>query len=108
LTVSKFFSPSGAAISARGITPHVLVPEDLSPAPLSLTLLRPALEEKSEPTKLITKNGSSGSAIPTPAWSASRPNFDPALSNPNPTGNADKTLNKGLEIARDMAAKSAR
>jgi len=108
LTVSKFFSPSGAAISARGITPHVLVPEDLSPAPLSLTLLRPALEEKSEPTKLITKNGSSGSAIPTPAWSASRPNFDPALSNPNPTGNADKTLNKGLEIARDMATKSAR
>jgi carboxyl-terminal processing protease len=108
LTVSKFFSPSGAAISARGITPHVLVPEDLNPAPLSLTLLRPALEEKSEPTKLITKNGSSGSAIPAPAWSASRPNFDPALSNPNPTGNADKTLSKGLEIARDMAAKSAR
>jgi carboxyl-terminal processing protease len=43
LTVSKFFSPKGTPISARGVQPHVIVEEnDTPPQSLDLTALKPA------------------------------------------------------------------
>lgn len=108
LTVSKFYSPSGAAISARGITPHVIVPEDPAPAPISLLSLKPATETPAEPTKLVASTQGNTAAVPPPAsLTARRPNFDPALANPNPTGPNDRTLAKGIELAKDLANKAA-
>ncbi len=47
LTVSKFFSPKGTPISARGVDPHVVVeqPEAIPPS-LDLTSLKPASEKR--------------------------------------------------------------
>lgn len=47
LTVSKFFSPKGTPISARGVQPHVQVdPDDLASNPNSITALKPAIDYK--------------------------------------------------------------
>jgi carboxyl-terminal processing protease len=72
LTVSKFYSPSGTAISARGIVPHVLVPEDSTAAPQNLTSLRPS----GEGTKLVAQV--------------------------QPSSSRDAILDKGLQVAREM------
>jgi hypothetical protein len=105
--VSKFFSPKGAPISARGITPHVVVPEEPAAAPQSLTLLRPAIDSANataEPQRLHPNAGEIPPAAPS--LSARRAPYDPALANPHPVGNADRTLAKGLEIAREMTAQT--
>lgn len=107
LTVSKFYSPKGAPISARGITPHVVVPEEPAPAPQSLTLLRPAIDPASasaEPQRISPNAGEIPPAAPS--LSARRTPYDPALANPHPVGNADRTLAKGLEIAREMTTQT--
>lgn len=46
LTVSKFFSPKGTAISMRGIEPHVTVTETPTSAdsPVAISALKPALD----------------------------------------------------------------
>lgn len=72
LTVSKFYSPSGTAISARGIVPHVLVPEDSTAAPQNLTSLRPS----GDGTKLVAQV--------------------------QPSSSRDAILDKGLQVAREM------
>jgi carboxyl-terminal processing protease len=47
LTVSKFFSPKGTPISARGVDPHVIVEQpEPTPATLDLTSLKPASEKR--------------------------------------------------------------
>lgn len=51
LTVSKFFSPKGTPISARGVQPHIVVEEPESTGALELTALKPA----SNGTRLISK-----------------------------------------------------
>jgi carboxyl-terminal processing protease len=76
LTVSKFYSPNGTAISARGIQPHVVVPEEDLPAAQSLIALRPDLEASSR-------------GVP-PSAGAAKP---------------DRTLEKGLQLARELEAR---
>lgn len=46
LTVSKFFSPKGTAISMRGIEPHVTVTETptVADSPVAITALKPSLD----------------------------------------------------------------
>ena len=45
LTVSKFFSPKGTPISARGVQPHVVVEENDSNERLEIAALKPALAD---------------------------------------------------------------
>ena len=42
LTVSKFFSPKGTPISARGVQPHIVVEENDPNERLDITALKPA------------------------------------------------------------------
>jgi carboxyl-terminal processing protease len=42
LTVSKFFSPKGTPISARGVQPHVVVDEEESNEKIEFTALKPS------------------------------------------------------------------
>ena len=42
LTVSKFFSPKGTPISARGVQPHVVVDEEESNEKIEITALKPS------------------------------------------------------------------
>lgn len=99
LTVSKFYSPNGTAISARGIVPHVLVPDESSPAPQSLVALRPEVEG----TKLVAQTPpsatNSGDAI---AHTAQRPQLDSESNAQDDPSRRDMTLEKGLQIAREM------
>lgn len=143
LTVSKFYSPSGAAISAKGITPHVIIPEETASAPQSLTSLRPPMNRalpngnartadgngtidgsgssRLQGQKLvatlapdgIAPEGLASDAIdanrvgnPTGiALTAQRPGYDSSETGAAPKQPADRTLEKGLELARDLAAR---
>ena len=81
LTVSKFYSPSGTAISQRGITPHVIVEETTQSGTGSLVALKPE--------------------VPGNELTAQRPSFSspaPATKSAN-----DQTLDKGLEIAKQIS-----
>lgn len=98
LTVSRFYSPSGTAISQRGITPHVVVPEDPPASPSTLVALKPPVESGlsgSESTSSGTETGTN--------LTAQRPVLQPAA-DPSPPGKPDRVLDKGLEIARQIAS----
>lgn len=98
LTVSRFYSPSGTAISQRGITPHIVVPEDPPASPSTLVALKPPVESGlsgSESTSSGTETGTN--------LTAQRPVLQPAA-DPSPPGKPDRVLDKGLEIARQIAS----
>ena len=98
LTVSRFYSPSWTAISQRGITPHVVVPEDPPASPSTLVALKPPVESGlsgSESTSSGTETGTN--------LTAQRPVLQPAA-DPSPPGKPDRVLDKGLEIARQIAS----
>lgn len=102
LTVSRFYSPSGTAISQRGITPHVMVPEDPPASPSTLVALKPPVESGlsgSESTSSGTETGTN--------LTAQRPVLQSAA-DPSPPGKPDRVLDKGLEIARQIASGAGR
>ena len=136
LTVSKFYSPSGAAISSKGITPHVIIPEEVTNAPQSLTSLRPPMNRalpngnanttdgggtmdgsgsfRSQGQKLVTAIAPDGldgidanraGSQTGIALTAQRPGYDSNNTGAAPKQPADRTLEKGLELARDLAAR---
>lgn len=86
LTVSKFYSPSGMAISAKGIVPHILVPEEATASAQNLVSLRPAIDG----SKLV----------------AQRPNIDAPNAMSTPSATRDATLEKGIQVAREMLQQS--
>jgi carboxyl-terminal processing protease len=104
LTVSKFYSPSGTAISARGIIPHIFVQEESTSAPQSLTSLRPGVDG----TKLIAKVQSpTESSDDFGSLTVNRPDLDTAnddsgQSDLGQSPSRDATLEKGLQVAREM------
>ena len=100
LTVSRFYSPSGTAISQRGITPHVMVPEEPDATPRTLVALKP-------PVELIPSEGIAGSTETGANLTAQRPVLQPA-SEPAAAGKPDRVLEKGLEIAGQIGAGRAR
>ena len=100
LTVSRFYSPSGTAISQRGITPHVMVPEEPDTTPTTLVALKPPVES-------VPSQGTSGSTETGANLTAQRPVLQPA-SEPAAAGKPDRVLEKGLEIAGQIAAGRAR
>lgn len=81
LTVSKFYSPSGTPISQRGITPHVIVEEAPQSSTGSLVALKPE--------------------VPGNELTAQRPSFSSPA--PTPKTAIDQTLDKGLEIAKQIS-----
>jgi C-terminal processing protease CtpA/Prc len=105
LTVSKFYSPSGTAISQRGITPHVVVSDqDVGDGqvvaggagePKTLVALKPEASSIDLPT----------SELPGRELTARRPNFSSTGEVQKPSS-GDQTLEKGLEIARGMVRDS--
>ena len=105
LTVSKFYSPSGTAISQRGITPHVVVSDqDVGDGqvvaggagePKTLVALKPEASSIDLPT----------SELPGRELTAQRPNFSSTGEVQKPSI-GDQTLEKGLEIARGMVRDS--
>jgi hypothetical protein len=112
LTVSRFYSPSGTAISQRGITPHVLVPEDPPEIPTTLVALKPPLEASGQGSSSPQEPSPVGGPMPLGAengvnLTAQRPVLQPA-SEPGPQGKPDRVLDKGLEIARQIATRPAR
>jgi carboxyl-terminal processing protease len=100
LTVSRFYSPSGTAISQRGITPHVMVPEEPDATPTTLVALKPPVES-------IPSEGIAGSTETGANLTAQRPVLQPA-SEPATAGKPDRVLEKGLEIAGQIGAGRAR
>lgn len=100
LTVSRFYSPSGTAISQRGITPHVMVPEEPDTTPTTLVALKPPVES-------VPSQGSPGSTETGANLTAQRPVLQPA-SEPAAAGKPDRVLEKGLEIAGQIGAGRAR
>ena len=100
LTVSRFYSPSGTAISQRGITPHVMVPEEPVATPTTLVALKPPVES-------IPSEGIAGSTETGANLTAQRPVLQPA-SEPAAAGKPDRVLEKGLEIAGQIGAGRAR
>ncbi|MCE2752377.1 MAG: S41 family peptidase [Pirellula sp.] len=100
LTVSRFYSPSGTAISQRGITPHVMVPEETDATPTTLVALKPPVE--SLPSEGIVGGTETGGNL-----TAQRPVLQPA-SEPAVAGKPDRVLEKGLEIAGQIGAGRAR
>jgi carboxyl-terminal processing protease len=100
LTVSRFYSPSGTAISQRGITPHVMVPEEPDATPTTLVALKPPVES-------IPSEGIAGSTETGANLTAQRPVLQPA-SEPAAAGKPDRVLEKGLEIAGQIGAGRAR
>lgn len=100
LTVSRFYSPSGTAISQRGITPHVMVPEEPDAPPTTLVALKPPVES-------VPSEGIAGSTETGANLTAQRPVLQPA-SEPAAAGKPDRVLEKGLEIAGQIAAGRAR
>jgi carboxyl-terminal processing protease len=100
LTVSRFYSPSGTAISQRGITPHVMVPEEPDATPTTLVALKPPVES-------VPSEGIAGSTETGANLTAQRPVLQPA-SEPATAGKPDRVLEKGLEIAGQIGAGRAR
>ena len=108
LTVSKFYSPSGIAISARGIIPHIFVPEELPSSSSSLTALRPNLEG-SKFVATVQPMQESGATLES--LTASKPisgeaDFDGVASESDLGVSRDATLEKGLQVAREMLQQS--
>lgn len=97
LTVSRFYSPSGTAISQRGITPHVLVPEDPPASPSTLVALKPPVESGLSGSELTSSGTETGTNL-----TAQRPVLQNAA-DPSTPGKPDRVLDKGLEIARQIA-----
>ena len=100
LTVSRFYSPSGTAISQRGITPHVTVPENPPDTPSTLVALKP-------PTEAIASEAPPSGTETGTKLTAQRPVLQPA-SDPSSQGKPDRVLDKGLEIARQIASGRSR
>ena len=100
LTVSRFYSPSGTAISQRGITPHVMVPEEPDATPTTLVALKPPVES-------VPSEGIAGSTETGANLTAQRPVLQPA-SEPAAAGKPDRVLEKGLGIAGQIGAGRAR
>ncbi|MFN5395336.1 MAG: S41 family peptidase [Planctomycetota bacterium] len=112
LTVSRFYSPSGTAISQRGITPHVLVPEDPPASPSTLVALKPpvggsAAQGNSTLGDSTLGDSTLGGNETGTNLTAQRPVLQPAI-DPAQQGKADRVLDKGLEIARQIATGSGR
>jgi carboxyl-terminal processing protease len=112
LTVSRFYSPSGTAISQRGITPHVLVPEDPPASPSTLVALKPpvggsAAQGNSTLGDSALADSTLGGNETGTNLTAQRPVLQPAI-DPAQQGKADRVLDKGLEIARQIATGSGR
>lgn len=102
LTVSRFYSPSGTAISQRGITPHVVVPEDPPASPSTLVALKPPVESGLSASDSTSSGTETGTNL-----TAQRPVLQPAA-DPSPPGKPDRVLDKGLEIARRIASGTGR
>ncbi|MCU0708641.1 MAG: hypothetical protein MUF23_10135, partial [Pirellula sp.] len=68
------------------IVPHILVPEEPTTGPQILVSLRPAIDGG----KLV----------------AQRPNIDASNTISSPTTTRDATLEKGLQVAREMLQQS--
>ena len=102
LTVSRFYSPSGTAISQRGITPHVLVPEDPPASPSTLVALKPPVESGLSGSESNSSGTETGTNL-----TAQRPVLQSAA-DPSPPGKPDRVLDKGLEIARQIASGAGR
>jgi len=98
LTVSKFYSPNGSAISSRGIIPHVVVPEEPATEPQSLISLRPNADSQ----KWVAHVGPSQDPAAPAALTAQRPNLDAASAGADSSARRDPTLEKGLQIARTI------
>ncbi|MFN5104210.1 MAG: S41 family peptidase [Planctomycetota bacterium] len=117
LTVSRFYSPSGTAISQRGITPHVLVPEDPPASPSTLVALKPPVGGSAAQGNSTLGNSTLGDSTLADSTlggnetgtnlTAQRPVLQPAI-DPAQQGKADRVLDKGLEIARQIATGSGR
>jgi carboxyl-terminal processing protease len=117
LTVSRFYSPSGTAISQRGITPHVLVPEDPPASPSTLVALKPPVGGSAAQGNSTLGNSTLGDSALADSTlggnetgtnlTAQRPVLQPAI-DPAQQGKADRVLDKGLEIARQIATGSGR
>jgi len=112
LTVSRFYSPSGTAISQRGITPHVLVPEDPPASPSTLVALKPpvggsAAQGNSTLGDSTLGDSTLGGTETGTNLTAQRPVLQTAI-DPAQQGKADRVLDKGLEIARQIATGSGR
>ncbi len=112
LTVSRFYSPSGTAISQRGITPHVLVPEDPPASPSTLVALKPpvggsAAQGNSTLGDSALADSTLGGNETGTNLTAQRPVLQTAI-DPAQQGKADRVLDKGLEIARQIATGSGR
>jgi C-terminal processing protease CtpA/Prc len=122
LTVSRFYSPSGTAISQRGITPHVLVPEDPPASPSTLVALKPPVGGSAAQGNSTLGNSTLGDSTLGDSTlgdstlggtetgtnlTAQRPVLQPAI-DPAQQGKADRVLDKGLEIARQIATGSGR
>lgn len=121
LTVSKFYSPSGVAISSRGIIPHIFVPEN-TPVSQSLTSLRPQLADPQQASPQHEGTKWDGpkfvaqlqppQAIPTSLESlvANKPDGltaeAPSASVAANDAARDATLEKGLQVAREMLQQS--
>jgi len=102
LTVSRFYSPSGTAISQRGITPHVVVPEDPPASPSTLVALKPPVESGLSGSESNSSGTETGTNL-----TAQRPVLQSAA-DPSPPGKPDRVLDKGLEIARQIASGAGR
>lgn len=102
LTVSRFYSPSGTAISQRGITPHVVVPEDPPASPSTLVALKPPVEGSASGAEATSGASETGTNL-----TAQRPVLQTA-GDPTAQGKPDRVLEKGLEIARQIASGAAR
>jgi carboxyl-terminal processing protease len=122
LTVSRFYSPSGTAISQRGITPHVLVPEDPPASPSTLVALKPPVGGSAAQGNSTLGDSTLGDSTLGDSTlgdstlggtetgtnlTAQRPVLQPAI-DPAQQGKADRVLDKGLEIARQIATGSGR
>jgi carboxyl-terminal processing protease len=103
LTVSKFYSPNGSAISARGIVPHVLVPQEPASPSQSLIALKPNLDIPKLVAQIDRDHSESSQSA---SLSSQRPLIDSAFDRSQAGAAPDPTLEKGLQIAREMQSQN--
>jgi carboxyl-terminal processing protease len=110
LTISKFFSPAGHAISARGITPHYVFDNSTdSNANGFQTVGKPVFQNPnvnstaaSSKAKTVSQNGAFGSED-----SSSTNSAKPNVGNDNASSEADDLL-RAIELAKSEFPKLAR